>query len=146
YQNRGVTSSISSTATFSPKINPPTVGAPGIATVNVTDPSFRPPVSWKGNIAIDHTLPYAGLIATLEADVIEVYRALNTYDLNLRQLGTLPDGRSRYAGPIIATTAGSGRGANGNPFTTVTNYQNAGFADVMYLTNTKKGGGHDFTL
>lgn len=146
YQNRGVTSNVTTAGVnFSPTINPPTVGAPGIATVNLTDPSFRPPVSWKGNLAFEHTLPFAGLVLGVEGDLIRVQRALTTLDLNLRQTGVNPDGRNRYAGAIIATTSGSARGANGNP-AAASFYQNAGFADVMYLTNTKKGGGYDVTF
>ncbi len=147
YQNRGVTSNVvTNGVAFSPNINPPTVGAPGAATVNVTDPSFRVPLSWKGNLAIDHTLPFGGLVFTMEADIVMVQRALNTIDLNLKQVGTNPDGRIQYAGGIFSGTAGGRGSSNSNPYSTLTNYQNAGFADVMYLTNTNKGGGHDFTL
>lgn len=146
YQNRGVTSS-STTAgvTFSPTINPPKVGSPGLATVNVTDPTFRPPVSWKGNLAWDYTLA-PGLIFTAEASVVEVQRALNTRDLNLKSVGTNPDGRIRYAGVITSTTSGSRGTSASNPYTSGTFYQNAGFGDVLYLTNTNKGGGHDATV
>lgn len=146
YQNRGVTSSATTTgATFSPTINPPKVGAPGLATVNVTDPSFRPPVSWKGNLAWDYSLA-PGLIFTAEASVIEVQRALYTRDLNLKAVGTNPDGRIRYAGTATATTSGARGTSNSNPYSSAANYQNAGFGDVLYLTNTNKGGGHDFTV
>lgn len=147
YQNRGVTSSVTLAGqTFSPTITTPNVGAPGIATVNVTDPSFRPPLSWKGNLAIDHNLPFLGLVATIEEDVIVVQRALNTYNLNLKPVGTNPDGRIRYAGGVVATTSGGRGTSNSNTYSSAANYQNAGFADVYYLTNTNKGGGHDFTF
>lgn len=146
YQNRGVTSSSTSTVNFSPTITPPTVGAPGLATVNVTDPSFRPPVSWKGNLAIDHTLPFGGLIVSAEYDQVVVQRALTTLDLNLKQVGTNPDGRAQYAGTIVAATAAGRGSSNSNPYSSAANYKNAGFGDVLYLTNTNKGGGHDFTL
>ncbi|HVS51023.1 MAG TPA: TonB-dependent receptor [Opitutaceae bacterium] len=147
YQNRGVTS-VGTTpgVTFSPTITPPKVGPPGLATVNVTDPSFRPPLSWKSNLAVDHTLPFGGLILTAEADFVQVQRALNTIDLNLKPVGTMPDGRIRYAGNIVASTSGSRGTSNSNPYSVASNYLNAGFGDVLYLTNTNKGGGHDFTL
>ena len=147
YQNRGVTSStVTNGAVFSPNIAPPQVGAPGFATVNVTNPDFRPPVSWKGNLALDHALPFAGLVFTLEGDVIEVQRALNTIDLNLKPIGTNPDGRIQYAGPIVAATSAGRGSSNGNTYNSTAFYQNAGFGDVMYLTNTNKGGGHDVTM
>ena len=38
------------------------------ATINVTDPNFKTPTSWKGNFAVDHALPWMGLVATVEAD------------------------------------------------------------------------------
>lgn len=155
YQNRGVLARVTTVGAvgqpvvFSPDPKLPSntavFPASARAIVNVTDPSFKSPVSWKGNLAIEHSLPW-GLIVSAEAERIEVERALTTKNLNLRPIGTLPDGRILYAGALTTTTSGARGSSNSNSYTNGANYQNAGFADVFLLTNTKRGGGHDFTL
>ncbi len=155
YQNRGVLARVSTAASVAnPLVFSPTPALPSstaafpaaaVALVNVTDPNFKSPDSWKGNLAIDHTLP-GGWIISAEAERIEVERGLTTKDLNLKPVGNTPDGRILYAGTPTATSSGSRGSSNSNLYTSTTNYQNAGFGDVMYLTNTKRGGGHDYTL
>jgi hypothetical protein len=93
------------------------------AVINVTDPNFKTPTSWKGNLAIDHTLPWLGLVATAEADVIRVEEGIDYKSLNINPAGTLPDGRTRYGG---------------NRF--------SNFAQVLDLTNTTKGGSQAYTF
>jgi hypothetical protein len=162
YQNRGVLARVSTNGSVSqPIVFSPTPVLPSAtgafpstaqAIVNVTDPSFKSPVSWKGNLAVDHTLP-GGWIISVEGERIEVERALTTKNLNLKSVGSLPDGRILYAGPLSTASTGA-RAGNGNPYGTPptgspyfpTYYQNNGFADVYLLTNTKRGGGHDYTL
>ncbi len=147
YQNRGVTNRITvANARFSPSITNTNVGAPAVAIINVTDDDFHTPAVWKANLALDHTLPFAGLVFTAEASALETHKAPFLRNLNLRPTGTNPDGRVRYAGPVSATTAGAGRSNSSASYANTANYANAGFADVYYLTNTSKGGGHDFTL
>ena len=147
YQNRGVTNRITiANATFSPSTGPVTVSAPAIAIINLTDEDFRSPSVWKANAALDHTLPFAGLVLTAEAGLVRAHRAPFLQNLNLRPVGTTPDGRIRYAGPISATTAGAGRSSASASYTSVANYLTPGFGDVYLLTNTDQGGGHDFTL
>jgi len=151
YQNRGVLAPVTSTTTFSPTPSTPSASASlpanALAVVNLTDPNFKSPVSWKGNLAIDHTLPN-GWIVSAEAERIEVERGLMVTNLNLKPnaaSATLPDGRTYYAGGAFATTNVS-RGSNSKTYTNSANYLYPGFADVYYFTNTKRGGGHDFTL
>ncbi len=102
----------------------PAVPTPGIA---FTDPNFKTPTSWKDNIAADVTLPWFGLVATAEADFIQVLQAINYQNINLLPNGTNPDGRIRYSG-------GTGLHAN---FSTLGVYE---------LTNTNKGGSQAYTL
>ncbi len=146
YSNRGVAARVSqNNVTFSPTVTPG-AGASAVAVVNVTDPDFKQPVSWKGNLAIDHTLPFGGLIVTAEAEAIEVQRALNTVNLNLRPVGTTPDGRIRYAGNVTSSTSSASRSSASSTYRSNSMYAQAGFADVYNLTNTNKGGGADYTL
>jgi hypothetical protein len=94
-----------------------------VANINVTDPDFKVPTSWKGNFAIDHTLPWFGLIATAEANIIKVKQGIDYRSLNLNPVGTLPDGRIRYSG---------------------TRFSN--FSSVLELINTDKGGSQAYTF
>jgi Carboxypeptidase regulatory-like domain len=100
----------------------PTPAAP-TPNINVTDPNFSTPASWKANIAIDHTLPWFGLIATAEADFTRVEKAIYLQSLNLVKVGTLPDGRDQYSGKV-----------------------HSAFAAVIRLTDTNKGGGEAYTV
>lgn len=146
YSNRGVAARITqNNLPFTPVVTPGT-GAAAVAVINVTDPDFRQPVSWKGNLAIDHTLPFGGLVFTAETSFLQAYKAVNTLNLNLKPVGTMPDGRIRYAGAISDTTGGASRSSASNTYRTNDLYQNAGFADVYKFTNTNKGGGADVTL
>jgi len=122
--------------TFNP--NPDTQTVPGSANpapnINVTDKDFVQPRLWKSNIAVDHELPFGGITATVEYYFNKVDRSVNTLFLNYQEAGTLPDGRIRY-GTATSTLPGGGS------TTTSTNGRRrvATFADVFYLTNTKKG-------
>ncbi len=148
YSNRGVSARITnSNVTFSPTGSVSgAFPASALAIVNVTDPDFKQPVTWKSNVAIDHTLPFGGLIFTMEASLLKVDSALHTINLNLRETGLMPDGRIRYAGAPTNTTSGARGSSNNNNYTNVAHYLNAGFADVYKLTNSSKGGGKDFTI
>ncbi|MBV5333240.1 hypothetical protein JZU54_06830, partial [bacterium] len=80
----------------------PPAGNPPAPNINITDPGFKQPVTWKGNIAIDHQLPFGGLTLTADAYYLKINRAVQYQFLNyaLASSGptTLPDGRIRYAG------------------------------------------------
>ncbi len=102
---------------------PPSAPTPNIA---LTDPNFKTPTSWKSNVAFDVNLPWYGLIATAEANFIQVKSGLYYIDLNLKPNGTNPDGRIRYSG-----TAGL-----------YSNFSNS----VLELTNTDKGGSQAYTF
>lgn len=99
--------------------------------VNVTDPDFVQPISLKSNLAFDHALPIGGLTLTLSTDQSWVMKAPYVVDLNLGApaaglSSTLPDGRSRYGS--VRTGA------------------RAYYSNVLYLTDTNKGGSESYTV
>jgi hypothetical protein len=108
-------------ATFVQTLPPPATG--GTPNINVTDPNFRTPASWKANIAVDHTLPWYGLVATVEADFTQVEKAIYARSINLVKNGTLPDGRDLYSSTKLHTN----------------------FGTVIDLTNTDNGRGQSYT-
>jgi outer membrane receptor protein involved in Fe transport len=118
----------------------PPAGNPPAPNINITDPGFKQPVTWKGNIAIDHQLPFGGLTLTADAYYLKINRAVQYQFLNyaLASSGptTLPDGRIRYAGNPTSGTSGATQGKR----------RVAAFSDVFYLTNTKNGDGYGYTL
>lgn len=105
---------------------PPAVPTPNIA---LTDPGFKTPTSWKANLAFDTTLPWYNLVATLEANFIQVKDGLYYHNLNFKPNATTPlnpDGRNRYSG-----TSGL-----------YSNFSNS----VLELSNTDKGGSQAYTF
>ncbi len=107
---------------FVQTLPPPATPTPGIA---FTDPKFQPPTSWKGNLAIDVTVP-DDMVFTAETNMIKVQKGLFYQDINLKPKGFAPDGRVLYSG-----TAGL-----------YSNFSNS----VLELTNTDKGGSQSYTL
>lgn len=144
YSNAGSVANVTATSTQLPSINfvsdvnnqPVPAGTLPTPNINVTDPKLVQPAVWKATAAIDHQLPFGGIQFTLEASYVQVYEALNTEFLNYKPIGTGPDGRTMYSTKVISSGSAdvSGRRRVG------------GFADVFFLTNTKKGDGHDVTL
>jgi len=125
------TSSTSSTVSGTIAFNPSatyvqTLAAPSTPTpvVNTLDPNFRTPTSWKGNIAIDHTLPWWDLVATLEANYLMVERGVYYQSLNIKPTGvTAFDGRVMYSGNYYST-----------------------LSTVLNLANTSQGGSQTYTI
>ncbi|HEY4245454.1 MAG TPA: carboxypeptidase regulatory-like domain-containing protein [Lacunisphaera sp.] len=102
---------------------PPAAPTPSMS---LTDPNFKVPTSWKDNIAVDVTLPWYGLVATAEADFIQVQKGVNYLNLNLLPSGTTPDGRVLYSNSALHT-----------------NFSKFG---VYELTNTDNGGSESYTM
>jgi hypothetical protein len=102
---------------------PPAAPTPSMS---LTDPDFKVPTSWKDNIAVDVTLPWYGLVATAEANLIQVQKGVNYLNLNLLPSGTTPDGRILYSNSGLHT-----------------NFSKTG---VYELTNTDQGGSQAYTL
>jgi Carboxypeptidase regulatory-like domain len=99
---------------------PPGVPTPAIDTI---DPHYRTPSSWKGNLAVDHTLPWFDLIATAEVNLLQVEKAIYLQSMNINPVGTEPDGRIRYSGSL-----------------------HSNFGAVINMSNTSEGGSQAYTL
>lgn len=173
YQNAGTAGSITvnvngtnqPTLAFQPDVTrqPVPAGTPPVPTINLTAPGFKMPSSWKGNLALDHQLPFGGLVATVEVTATQVNKGLFVEYLNFQTAttgpGTLPDGRIRYAGNITPNLTGLTSStpnfltAPYNPATTTFPQTNTNgrrritsFADVYEIKNTSDGKSHDFTV
>jgi hypothetical protein len=115
--------------------------------INVTDPNLKQPALWKSNLAVDHKLPFGHLTASVEFYYNKVESGLNTEFLNYQVAPTgpttAPDGRIRFNGTIANSTNPSNLGrrrvTTGGPAGT-------GFADVFYITKSKKGESKGVTL
>lgn len=119
YSNAGkvftVTQSVSSgnlgNNFFVPNVaaQPIPVGTLPVQYINVTDPKFRQPVIWKGNLAIDHELPFGGLNFTAEYNATKTEKALLVQFLNYETPSSgpskLPDGRIHYGGNITPSAS-----------------------------------------
>jgi hypothetical protein len=149
FSNAGAIGAVQATnpaITFQPDVTkqPVPAGSPPVPNINVTDPSFKQPSLWKTNIAVDHALPFGGLVLTAEYDYNRVQNGATTKFLNFLRATSgptvAPDGRERYAGPITSTLSGS-------PFTSAAGRRRVStVGDVYYLTNANKGQSSDFTL
>ena len=163
YQNAGTAYTITANVNgnnqpalqFQPDVTkqPIPAGTPPIPNINLTDPNFRNPTLWKGNIALDHQLPFGGLVASLEFTATKVQKGLFIEFLNFQTPATgpatLPDGRIRYAGNI---TPGINTSATPNNTTTFPQTNTTGrrriatYGDVYRITNSNKGHSEDATL
>lgn len=112
---------------FSVEQEVPTDGTLPRFVINMTDPDFELPSNWKANFAVDHQLPWYGMTVTAEAIWSWVNNGIHYTHLNLNEAGRLPDGRILYTG----SSAWS---------------REAGFNEVIYLTNTDQGHADNYTL
>jgi hypothetical protein len=136
---------------FSPDPNnQPTTGfsVSGRQNVDIIEPGFKLPSVWKANIALDHELPWAGIVASVE--VLSYWNQDGIY-FNRLDLGTptavSPDGRSMFFNAAgynpanygaFGALSGRGVGSRAN--------RPAGIGDVILIRNTDKGGGNQITL
>jgi len=151
YQNAGAVYNYTAQAAERPLIHfnpdPNTQTVPGSANpspnINVTDGDLRQPALWKSNIAFDHKLPYGGLRFTAEYYHNIVQYGLNTeflnYSVSTDGPATTPDGRIRYGAASAIVSSSFSSNTSGKR-------RVAGFADVLYLTNSNKGKSSGFTL
>lgn len=124
-----------------PTTQVPPAGNPPAPNINITDPKFKQPALWKGNLALDHKLPFGNVTFTAELAYLKVDSALQYEFLNYKLPAaglptTAPDGRIMYAGTPTSGTSASTAGRR----------RVAAFADVYYLTNSSKGDGTAVTL
>lgn len=127
-----------------PAKQPVPVGSPPAPNINITDKRFVQPAVWKGNIALDHTLPFLGLIASVEFNVTQTYKGVAWEFLNYLPAttgpATTPDGRIRYAGNITNSQSGSPATSTAGRRRVTT------FADVFLMKNVNKGESEFATL
>lgn len=117
-------------------------GAPP-ADVDIVSDDLNQPSVWKGNLAIEHELPWWGLVGSAEVILTEVEDAVFYEHLNLgapTRLGL--DGRNLY----WANTATTAYQTNGNFNGTARARRNTAFREVLLARNTNKGRGENFTL
>ena len=103
--------------------------------INMLDDDFRMPSDWKGNVGVDHELPWWDLVATAEFGFTQTNEAIFYQNLNMNRIGFLPDGRERYNGPINVSSSNTAGRQREN-----------GFGDVFLATNTSKGESQDYTF
>jgi hypothetical protein len=103
---------------------PTDIGGASTEEINVVDPDFNFPQTWRANIAYDHRLPFLNMVATAEVMYSKSTNEIDYKNLNIQQTGEfLPfDGR-----PIYERVSFDYSGA-------------------YYLTNTNKGDALNATL
>ena len=95
--------------------------------VDLTDKHFKVPQDLRANLGIDQRLPFWGLIGTIEAIYTKKINDINYQNLNVgAQAGTVKIGDASYPWYNFAR-------------------KDAGFTDVVLLTNTSKGYAYNFT-
>lgn len=127
-------------------------GAVPAASVDLLMPGLSQPSVWKANFAVDHTLPWYGIIASVEYLHTDVRSGIYFRDLNLGAATRIgPDGRELYwteTGYTASCANGTGgfntRGACAGHRPRA--LSNASFTNVMAISETGKGSGNLITL
>lgn len=135
--------------------NQPQPAASRQMAVNIIEPDFEQPSVWKANLAVDHELPWYGLVGSAELLLTQVNKGLYYERLDLgAPTGFAQDGRPVY---YANRATNSGTRANQNRelnalraagqlpagFANVTSWANDG---VIMLRNTDKGETQQLTL
>ncbi|MFC4931686.1 TonB-dependent receptor [Massilia sp. GCM10023247] len=130
---------------------------PGVspaANVDVLARGISQPSVWKANIAVEHELPWYGMVVSLEYLRTDVNKGVYFRQLNLGgATRTGPDGRPLYwtapgynaacatgTGSITFSTSGACTGFRARALS------NASFANVIEVAETKKGDGNVATI
>jgi len=132
----------------------PSGGAGARANVDIAEPGLKLPSVWKANLAIDHELPWYGIVASAELLLTDVndglyFQRLDLFDGNGNGATAIgEDGRPIFwnaAGlnPANAGNFGISAGTNGAQ---VKNYRPNGIGDVILISNTSKGKSNQFTV
>lgn len=124
-------------------------------TVNLMEPGFRQPSVWKANFAVEHELPWHGLVASAEVLFTRVNDALHYERLDLgTPTGVAPDGRLLYWSNLA-----NGTGIRANQNAEINALRGAGQIPpgyesvlgwggdgVILLKNTDKGSSQQLTV
>lgn len=103
--------------------------------LDMVDGELKQPAVWKANLAIDHELPWWGIVGSAELLLTKVKNGLYYEALNLGEpsFRSPQDGRLLYwANPYTLS------GSRGN--------RNTDYTDVTVLRPTSKGGGQQLTV
>ena len=129
-------------------------GSPPAANVDVLQRGISQPSVWKANIAVEHELPWYGMVVSLEYLRTDVNKGVYFRQLNLGgATRTGPDGRPLYwtapgynaacatgSASITFSTNGACAGFRARALS------NASFANVIEVAETKKGDGNVATI
>lgn len=119
--------------------NNPTPGGP----LDLVDGDLKQPAVWKANLAIEHELPWWGIVGSAELLLTSVKEGLYYENLNLgRPSLQARDGRLMYWGNPFAAPNGSFNTGSAN----ARGNRNRQFTDVTVLRPTNKGEGQQLTL
>jgi hypothetical protein len=106
--------------------------------INASDPDLKFPQVWKTNLAIDHKLPWGGLVATVEAIYNKNINALNYFDANLKaptaKLASGADTRDIYPAFGLSGSAAS-----------AARFINSKVTNVYILSNNNRGYSYSLT-
>jgi len=106
--------------------------------VNYGDPDLKFPQTWKSNIAVDHKLPFADIVATLEFIYNKNINALHYVDVNMKApSGKLAGGADKR--DIYPALDLSGSAA------TSARFINSGIGNIFVLTNNDEGYSYSIT-
>jgi hypothetical protein len=115
----------------------PAAGLPTTYEINITDPNFKFPQTWKTDLAIDKKL-FAGLVGTLEFVYGKEVNAIKYENINLQpSVATFGgvDNRPKFPGYGLSSTAfNNASRINGN------------ITSAYYLTNTNSGRSYSSTI
>lgn len=142
--------------TFNPDPNnqPTNVGATPAPNVDFLSPDLRQPSIWKGNLALEHELPWMGLVFGAEYLRTQNKDAIYYENLNLGTATRIgKDGRELYytsnAYDSRCWTAAGGLSTTANPVCTNASnraLKNGSYNNVLLAKKTDKGEGNLVTL
>ena len=117
----------------------PTPTAPcGTQNINFVTTDFELPSIWKANLAIDHELPWHGIVASAELLMTDVKNGMFYRNLNLGPGFLGPDGRALFWNPEATGRSWSSSDARFG--------RNNAYDAVYLIDNTNKGKTSQFTV
>lgn len=123
-----------------------TPGAGATQSIDFIDPELAQPAAWKANLALDHELPWWGMVATAEVILTSVEEGIYYEQLNLGSPTAVgQDGRMIYWNANGRNPANWNQNGAGTSVTARANRLTA-YNDAIIAKSTSKGGGEQFTL
>lgn len=123
-----------------------TPGAGATQSVDFIDDDLQQPAAWKANLAIDHELPWWGMVASAEMILTSVEEAIYYQQLNLGSPTAVgQDGRYIYWNANGRNPANWNQAGTGTSVTARANRLTA-YNDAIIARGTGKGDGQQLTL